>query len=163
MTRQLACLAIVVVAATAVPSGLSAQKRFTLSPGVAVGSTFTGNAARSPLSAPGWARGRHALLTLEIEARGVPVRIRGEAMAVSASQNHGPVSLGASLVLPVGGGRFRPYALVGGGVYGVGGVGHPAGWSAGAGAEYRRRAMTVFAEARHHTETPRAFSLGVRF
>ena len=163
MTRQSVCLALGILAAALVPSGLFAQKRITLSPGVAFGSTFTANAARSNLSAHALVRGRHALVTLDVEARGVPVRIRGEAMAVSASQNHGPVSLGASFVLPIGGGRFRPYALAGAGVYGVGGVGHPTGWNAGAGAEYRRRAMTVFAEARHHSQTPSAFSLGLRF
>lgn len=49
------------------------------------------------------------------------------------------------------------------GVYGVGGVGHPFGWSVGGGAEYHRRTATLFVEARRHTLTSSAVSLGVRF
>ena len=73
------------------------------------------------------------------------------------------MSLGASAVLPLGGGSLRPYAVAGGGVYGVGGGGHPLGWSAGGGAEYRRRTATLFLEARRHSQTPGATSAGVRF
>lgn len=84
-------------------------------------------------------------------------------MAVALNQSHGPVSLGASAVLPLGHGPLRPYAIASAAFYGVGGVGHPLGWAAGAGAEVRRRAVTLFLEARRHSETPSAVSLGVRF
>lgn len=162
MTRRIVCLAFGIMASFAAPTVVGAQKRVGLSPGFAVGSTLSGYSTRSE-PAGAWARGGHLLATLDVEKPGWPVRLRGEAMAVARSHNHGPVSLGASVILPVGGGRFRPYALAGTGIYGVGGVGHPIGWSAGGGAEYRRRTATIFVEARHQTQTPSAVSLGVRF
>ena len=151
--------AVVLFVMAAIPATLSAQRRVTLSPGLAVGAAFDpSRTAGSTLTT-----GRHALLTLDVERAGLPIRLRGEAMAVGASQSHGPVSLGASAIIPLGRGRLRPYAVAGGGVYGVGGVGHPVGWSAGGGAEYRRRSSTLFVEARRHSQTPSAVSVGVRF
>jgi hypothetical protein len=147
----------------AAPAGLSAQSRVSLSPGVALGTAVGAGTDRAPLGRSGVVHGRHALLTLDVEARGVPVRLRGEAMAVALTQAHGPLSLGASLVLPLGAGRLRPYALAGAGVYGVGSVGHPVGWSAGAGAELRQRGATFFLEARRHSQTASGVSVGVRF
>jgi hypothetical protein len=154
-----ALVTVIVLAIAIAPAGLEAQRRMTLSPGLALGAAFDGPRAGGST----WTSGRHALLTLDVEAAGLPVRLRGEAMAVALSQSHGPVSLGASAVLPLGRGRLRPYAVAGGGVYGVGGVGHPVGWSAGGGAEYRRRTATLFMEARRHSQTPSAVSVGVRF
>jgi hypothetical protein len=145
----------VALALAIAPASLTAQRRVTLSPGIALGEAFN-------VAGAGLVHGRHALLTLDVEAARVPVRLRAEAMA-ALSQGHGPVSLGASIVFPLGRGQLRPYALAGAGVYGVGGVGHPIGWSAGAGAEYRRRGTTLFLEARRHNRTPSGVSIGLRF
>lgn len=162
VTRRsmLACTLRIALVVAMMPTGLAAQRRVTLSPAVALGAALDGTRAGGST----WTNtGRHALLTVDVEATGVPVRFRGEAMAVARSQSHGPVSLGASVVVPLGRGRVRPYALAGGGVYGVGGVRHPIGWSAGGGAEYRRRSATIFAEVRRHSQTASAVSFGVRF
>lgn len=151
--------AITVLALATVPATLSAQRRVTLSPGLAIGAAFD----RSEAGGSTWTSGRHALLTLDVEAISLPIRLRGEVMAVALPQSHGPVSLGASALLPLGRGRIRPYAVAGAGVYGIGGVGHPVGWNAGGGAEFRRHRTTMFLEARHHSQTPSAISLGLRF
>jgi hypothetical protein len=103
------------------------------------------------------------MLTFDVASAKTALRLRGEAMAVSASRNHGPVSLGAAVILPFGNADLRPYAIAGAATYGVGGVRHPLGVNAGVGAEYRRRSITWFAEGRYHTETPSAVSFGVRF
>ena len=150
---------ILVLAGLAAPGRLSAQRRVTVSPGLALGTAFD----RSGTTGSGWVSGGHALLTFDIETARTPVRLRGEVMAVARAQNHGPLSVGASAILPVGRGSLRPYAVAGGAFYGVGGVRHPLGWNAGAGAEYRRRATTLFVEARRYSETPSALSLGLRF
>lgn len=152
-------IAVLALAALTVPESLLAQRRVRVSPGLALGTAVETFRPSSSV----WTTGHHALATLDVEASGVPFRLRGEVMAVGLNQSHGPVSIGASLVLPVGRWRVRPYALAGGGVYGVGGVGHPVGWSSGVGAEYRRRTVTTFVEARRHTQTPTAVSLGLRF
>jgi hypothetical protein len=148
-----------VLAFATVSTPASAQRRVTLSPGLAIGTGLQG----SRVGETQRTSGRHAVLTLDIEAADVPVRLRAEAMAVVGPQAHGPVSLGASAVVPIGDGRLRPYALVGAGVYGVGGVGHPIGLTAGVGAEYRGHKTTAFLEARRHTESPAGISVGIRF
>ena len=152
-------IAVTLLALATVPATLSAQRRVTLSPGLAIGAIFD----RSEAGGSTWTSGRHALLTLDVEAVNLPIRLRGEVMAVALTQSHGPVSLGASALLPLGRGRIRPYAVAGAGVYGIGGVGHPVGWTVGGGAEFRRRKTTMFLEARHHSQTPTALSLGLRF
>lgn len=152
----------VVLALVTAPAGLGAQRRVTLSPGLALGMAFN-SAGTGAVASGSWTRGRHALLTLDVEAANIPARLRGEMMAVSLPQAHGPVSLGASVVLPLGRDRLRPYALAGLGVYGVGGVTHPLGWSVGGGAEYRTQAATLFVEGRRHKQTPSAVSVGLRF
>lgn len=152
-------IAITALALVTAPASLSAQHRVTLSPGLAVGAAFD----RSEVGGSTWMNGRHALLTLDVEAANVPIRLRAEAMAVALAQSHGPLSLGASAVLPLGRRRIRPYALAGAGAYGIGGVGHPLGWSAGAGMEYRRQTVVLFLEARRHSQTPSAVSVGLRF
>ena len=148
-----------VIAVAFVPASLAAQRRVGLSPELALGAAFE----RPDVIRPSWTSGRHALLTLDASVPNVPVRLRAEAMAVSLPQSHGPVSVGVSALLPLGRGRLRPYVLGGAALYGIGGVGHPLGWSAGAGAEFRRRTATLFVEARRHSQTPSAASVGVRF
>ena len=152
-----------VMALVVAPGSLEAQRRVSLSPGIAVGEALGQRAAGATPIGSGWTRGRHAMLTLDVAAVNIPVRLRAELMAASQRQAHGPVSLGASVVLPIGAGRLRPYALAGAGVYGVGSVGHPIGWSAGGGAEYRRQSATLFLEARRHSQTASAVSIGLRF
>ena len=152
-------LAAFMLVALAAPASVSAQHRVKLSPGLAIGTAFD----RPQSAGSSWVTGRHTLLTLDVETMHSPLRLRGEVMAVALNQSHGPVSVGASAVLPLGRGTLRPYVVAGSAFYGVGGVGHPVGWSAGGGAEYRRRTTTLFLEARRHTETASAVSLGLRF
>ena len=158
-SRCVTYVATTVLALFAATMPISAQRRVTLSPGLAIGTGLEGTRVGETQRASG----RHALLTLDIEATSVPVRVRAEAMAAVGPQAHGPVSLGASAILPIGDSRLRPYALAGAGVYGVGGVGHPIGLTAGVGAEYRNQKRTVFLEVRRHTESPAGISLGIRF
>lgn len=154
--HTLAALALI---ATLLPRATLAQRGISLSPGLAIGGALDQASARQT----GRTNGRLLMLTVDVASAKTPLRLRGEAMAVAANQSHGPVSLGAAAILPVGNGELRPYAIAGAAVYGVGGVGHPLGLNAGAGAEFRSKAMTVFAEARYHRRTPSALSLGVRF
>jgi hypothetical protein len=152
-----------VVALVVAPGRVEAQRRVSLSPGIALGEALGQRAAGTTPIGSGWTRGRHAMLTLDVAAVNLPVRLRAELMAVSQRQAHGPVSLGASVVVPIGASQLRPYALAGAGVYGVGSVGHPVGWTAGVGAEYRRQSATLFLEARRHSQIPSAVSVGLRF
>ena len=150
---------LVLALATSLSSVVDGQQHVTMSPGIALGAALSG---MRPDRAS-WAHGRHALATLDLAVATWPVRFRAEAMVVALPQSHGPLSLGASALVPFGSGRLRTYGVVGTGVYGVGGVRQRLGWSAGAGVESPFGAMRVFLEARHHTQTPSAVSLGIRF
>ena len=152
----------ILIALAATNSELCAQRRITFSPGFAVGTALSDGPGLPTSSQE--IKSRHALLTLDVSVRRVPVRLRAEAMAGTGLQYaHGPFSLGASVVLPIGERELRPYVLAGAGVYGVGGVGHPTGATAGGGAEYRAGRSTYFLEGRLHSQSRHAISLGVRF
>jgi hypothetical protein len=155
-------VAAVTVLLVAAQGAAHAQRRVTFSPGLAIGSAIS-RLERQPTSGSPWVKGGHAMLTLDVEARGIPLRFRGEAMAVGLNQSHGPMSVGASVVMPFGANRLRPYLLAGAGVYGVGGVRHPIGYTMGTGAEYRRSGTTIFVEGRLQSQTTNAISLGLRF